>query len=133
MARNSAPFLNVGDIVASRSGTAISEQYWCSQTPRTAAFIQFFATIGPNSTPVELVEALHASGISNQVLDTLPEAILIPLREAMADCQAHPPVFWDRDLLNLVDRGDVNMFLQPEQQRQLGSSSLLVSLPPILQ
>jgi anaphase-promoting complex subunit 1 len=127
--RSLVSFLTLGDVVANRLGTAISIEHWSSLIPRTAAFMRYFAAIQPASTPVEMVEALHVSGITSQILDTLPEAILVPLREAIVGCQGQPPVFWGKSLLNLVDREDVNMFLLPEQQRKVPHSALLVRPP----
>lgn len=130
VARKSTPFLVTEDVGPDGSGVGIFGQYWPSLTPRMASFAQFFATIRPNSTPAEIVESLYTSGITSHVLDTLPEAILLPLREAIVDCQAQPPVYWGKDLLNLVDREDVNMFLIPEQQRRVALGPLLVSIHP---
>jgi anaphase-promoting complex subunit 1 len=125
LTRNAAPFLTLGDIIASRSGAGIAGSHWASLTPRTFFFMRYFAAIRPNSSSAEMVEALHASGVTSQILDTLPEAIMVPLREAIVDCQAQPPVSWDKDLLNLVDREDVNMFLLPRNQRRSTQSPLL--------
>lgn len=130
MARKSMPFLITEDISPDGSGVGIFGRYWASLTPRIASFARFFATIRPSSTPAEVVETLYTSGITSHVLDTLPEAILLPLREAIVDCQAQPPVYWGKDLLNLVDREDVNMFLIPEQQRKVAHGPLLVSILP---
>jgi anaphase-promoting complex subunit 1 len=130
IARKSTPFLITEDISPDGSGVGIFGQYWPSLTPRIASFARFFDIIRPSSTPAEIVEALYASGITSHVLDTLPEAILLPLREAIVDCQAQPPVYWGKDLLNLVDREDVNMFLIPDQQRKVAHDPLLVSIPP---
>jgi anaphase-promoting complex subunit 1 len=73
-----------------------------------------------------MVEALHDSGVTGQVLDTLPEAIMVPLREAIVDCQAQPPVSWGKHLLSLVDREDVNMSLLPKYLRKSNRAPLLV-------
>jgi anaphase-promoting complex subunit 1 len=130
--RNLVPFVTLGDIVASRSGAAFSIERWSSM-PRTALFMRFFAKIKPESTTIDIVEALFSSGITAQVLDTLPEAIIVPLREAIVGCQAQPPVSWGKDLLSLVDREDVNMLLFPGQRKRLGYSSLLVRILTFLE
>jgi anaphase-promoting complex subunit 1 len=90
--------------------------------------VRFFAKIKPESTAIDTVEALFSSGITAEVLDTLPEAIAVPLREAIVDCQAQPPASWGKELLSLVDRKDVNMLLFPERRKRLGYSLLLVSV-----
>lgn len=124
--RKAEAFLTIGDIVASRVGSPISGEAWVPLTPRTAMFMRFFETLRSDSTSTEIVEALHTSGFTAQQLDTLPEAILVPLRECIVDCQAQPPVSWGKDLLNLVDREDVNMFLLPGQRRRSAYAPLLV-------
>lgn len=125
--RNLVPFSTLGDTVATQSGAARSVKRWLS-TPRTASFTRFFAKVKPESTSVDIVEALFSSGITTHVLDTLPEAIIVPLRESIVDCQAQPPVSWGNDLLRLVDREDVNMLLSPGQRKIIGYSSHLVNL-----
>lgn len=79
-------------------------------------------------SPVQLVEALSASGVDSLFLETLPEAILAPLQEAIVECQSEPPTTWSRDLLALVGREDVTMLLTPGRSARNFQPSLLVSL-----
>jgi anaphase-promoting complex subunit 1 len=126
--RNVVPFVTLGDIIERRPGPGMhSSDRWAFITPRTALFVQFFSAIRPSSGPVEIIEALHAAGGSAEVLESLPEAVLIPLREAIVDCQSRPPVTWKSQLLSLVDREDVKMLLFPELQRKISPSSIVVS------
>jgi len=66
----------------------------------------------PFRSYADIVEALHACGFTPRVLDTLPESVLTPLQDAISMCQPNPPPSWSKDLLQLVNRGDINMALQ---------------------
>lgn len=79
-------------------------------------------------SPVDFVEAMYESGITPVVLESLPEAILVPLQDALAQCQIHPPPTWSKDLLELVDRSDVGSVLTPVEGNRFPSSNLKVSL-----
>ncbi|KAK6592602.1 20s cyclosome subunit (apc1) [Botrytis cinerea] len=76
-------------------------------------------------SPVQLVEALSASGVDSLFLETLPEAILAPLQEAIVECQSEPPTTWSRELLALVGREDVTMLLTPGRSARNFQPSLL--------
>jgi anaphase-promoting complex subunit 1 len=132
VSRKLSPFVSIADITASRSTlghqAAPHIEQWSTLTPRTAMFGRFFAKVQPDSLPSHLVEALYDAGIGAQILDTLPESVLVPLRETIVNCQDQPPLTWGQDLLGFVDRDDVNMLLFPEQRKQLAPSSTLVSL-----
>lgn len=77
--------------------------------------------------PAQFVEALAAAGIDLPLLETLPEAVLAPLQEALVQCQNEPPTAWSKDLLAIVGREDVNVLLTPGQRPRQSQSSLLVS------
>lgn len=74
----------------------------------------------------QFVEALSSAGIDILVLDTLPEAVLAPLQEAIVECQTAPPTTWSKRLLAIVGREDVNMLLSPGQRPRHTQSTLLV-------
>lgn len=76
---------------------------------------------------VKLVEALSAAGVDNLFLETLPEAILAPLQEAIVECQSEPPTTWSQELLALVSREDVSMLLTSGRPFRGFQPSLLVS------
>lgn len=109
--------------------TVTHASYWASLTPKTALFTKFFSILQDHASAAEVVEALHEAGANANFLDTLPEALLIPLRESIASCQANPPASWGKDLLTLIDREDINMLLFPQRQRLLAPASVLVSEP----
>jgi anaphase-promoting complex subunit 1 len=75
----------------------------------------------------QFVEALAAAGMDLLLLETLPEAVLAPLQEALVQCQREPPTTWSKELLVIAGREDVHMLLTPGQRPRHGQSNLLVS------
>jgi anaphase-promoting complex subunit 1 len=61
------------------------------------------------------------------MLETLPEAVLAPLQEAIVQCQMEPPSTWSKALLATVGREDVNILLTPGRRPRQMQSTLLVS------
>lgn len=104
-----------------------NDRRWDSIFPRTTMFKRLFRHIKVNSSAVQMVESLWATGFSPYVLETLPEAIMIPLRDAISLCQPHPPTAWTKELLDLVNRGDVRSLLSPDQKALPLSRNILVS------
>lgn len=99
------------------AGTRLSEteksqdRRWDLILPRTLMFRQFFRFIKPSTPASQMVEAMRDAGMTTFVLDTLPEAVLVPLQDAISLCQPHPPSNWSKDLLELVNRSDINLVL----------------------
>jgi len=119
----------LSDLVAarsSRSAASIQNDLWSQLTPRTLLFVQFFSVMEKGWSSVQFVEALVASGLDSYVLDTLPEAILAPLQEAIVQCQTEPPTDWNKNLLSIIGREDVNMLLTPGQRPRNTNATLLV-------
>lgn len=108
---------------------------WDSILPRTLMFRRFFSLVKPNATAVQMVEAMKNCGLTNHVLGTLPEAVLIPLQDAIALCQPHPPSSWSDEMLELVKRTDISLILTPSKRPRPAMSNILVSIyhNPILQ
>jgi len=50
---------------------------------------------------------MHDCGFTPQILETLPEAVCIPLQDVIFMCQPNPPSSWSKSLLTLVNRADV--------------------------
>lgn len=103
--------------------------------PRIAIFDQLFTKCNAGSkSPVEFVEAMHESGVTPSVLETLPEAILVPLRDAIVQCQGSPPSTWSQKLLDLVDRSDVAAVFSPSSRPSSHTMNIPVSplLPNLL-
>jgi anaphase-promoting complex subunit 1 len=84
------------------------KQIWDSTTPRTLMFSKLFTLLTPRTSSREMVEAMYQCGFTPDVLETLPEAILAPLQDAIFLCQPNPPAAWSQPLLELVHRTDVS-------------------------
>lgn len=125
--------MTLPELVRSRSSSsnrfAQYQDQWSKLTPRTLVFSHFFAVMQIRWTSAQYVEALSAAGADPLFLETLPEAVLAPLQEAIVQCQTEPPLEWSKDLLGLVKREDVNMLLNPGQKPPQTQSTLLVSYP----
>jgi anaphase-promoting complex subunit 1 len=126
--KNLAPFMTLPEVVNNRS--PVSNTYtrdldhWSRLTPRTLLFAKFFSAIRSDWTAPQFVEGLSTAGMDVLLLETLPEAVLAPLQEAIIQCQTQPPTTWSKDLLAIVGREDVNMILSPGQR-----SPYIVSTP----
>lgn len=121
------PFFTLSELVASRSSNYVGTPgLWSMLTPRTLLFAQFFSSMHSGWSSTQFVEALCLAGMDTQLLETLPEAVLAPLREAIVHCQTEPPTTWSKDLLAMVGREDVNMLLTPGQRPRQLQSTLLV-------
>ncbi|KAG0647308.1 Anaphase-promoting complex subunit 1 [Hyphodiscus hymeniophilus] len=123
------PFLTIPELVATRTSKPPEDPRELSiLTPRTLMFTVFFSSMQSNWTSAQFVEALSSAGMDTQLLETLPEAVLAPLQEAIVQCQTEPPTTWSKDLLAMIGREDVNMLLTPGQRpRQLQSTLLAPS------
>ncbi|KAF2096880.1 hypothetical protein NA57DRAFT_42971 [Rhizodiscina lignyota] len=78
-------------------------------TPRTIAVVQYFERL-KSSTPksASQVELMAHCGIDRSMIETLPESVLAPLKEALVRCEANPPTTWNAALLKLIGRDDLN-------------------------
>lgn len=72
-----------------------------------------------------MVEAMQECGMTSHFLETLPEAILVPLQDAISLCQPHPPASWNDELLQLVKRSDISLILAPEKRPRPAMSNIL--------
>lgn len=130
------PYITPADIYYAGSQLSEAEKSqdrrWEFILPRTLMFKQFFKYMKPSTSAVQMVEAMRDAGITPLILDTLPEAILAPLRDAISLCQPHPPTSWSKDLLELVDRRDISLILAPGKQAKPSASKILVRSQPNL-
>lgn len=126
-----ASFLTLADVYNNVSGTSKSEtpgdSRWDSITPRTMMFKKFFEQLRPRTNPSQFVVAMYSCGIESKILETLPEAVLAPIRDAISACQPQPPSSWSSELLELVNRSDISLALNPGKYTRHPAASLLVS------
>jgi anaphase-promoting complex subunit 1 len=130
------PALSLAEIyyreVSSGKADGSRDALWNGITPRIAMFKRLFHELKARHSPSQFVEAMYQSGIDGKVLESLPEAVLIPLRDIIAACQPMPPMTWSDELLELVDRTDVSLILTEGKHSLLSVSNILVSLCPII-
>ncbi|KAI1324491.1 hypothetical protein F5Y16DRAFT_303456 [Xylariaceae sp. FL0255] len=89
----------------------VSKSIATSNLPRIRMLDELFQKLESRRSPPDFVVAMYQSGIAPTVLETLPESILIPLRDAITQCQPNPPSTWSQDMLELVDRADAQLML----------------------
>ncbi|KAH7369992.1 hypothetical protein BKA65DRAFT_444719 [Rhexocercosporidium sp. MPI-PUGE-AT-0058] len=126
--RTLKPFMTLPELVATRLPSATNASngdQWTQLTPRTLLFERLFSVMQSDWSSHQIVEALSSAGADQLVLDTLPEAVLAPLQEAIVKSQAEPPATWSKELLTLVGREDVGMLLTPGQRPRQVQSTLL--------
>ncbi|KAJ9130747.1 Negative regulator of mitosis, partial [Coniochaeta hoffmannii] len=118
------PFLTLADIYTTATQDTTKPnartQLWDSVTPRTLMFMRLFQRLKPVGTGRDMVEAMFDSGFTPQILETLPEAILAPLQDAIFLCQSVPPTTWPSPLLELIDRTDVSSIFKPRDHVRAG-------------
>ena len=130
MTRHLTEFITLQDLVLTRSSKLPQHvEEWARLTPRTLLFANFFSSMKDDWSSVDFVTALSAAGMKKIILETLPEAVLIPLQEAIVRCQATPPTTWSKTLLAIVGREDVNVLLTPGSRPRFSQPyALLVSV-----
>lgn len=103
------------------------DKRWDGIIPRTMMFKRYFRMLKAAPTAVEMVEAMKQCGITKHIMQTLPEAISVPLYDAITLCQPTPPQTWSADLLDFVKRSDMSYILSSGKRKQPATSNLLVS------
>ena len=58
--------------------------------------------------------------------------VLIPLQDAITQCQGHPPSNWSEKLLHLVDRDDVGSVLSPADGSRTRAAASTVRFYPLV-
>ena len=123
--------MTLPEMVATRSPASSKNArdmgQWSRLTPRTLLLDRFFSAIRIDWTPAQFVEALFAAGVDLLILETLPEALLAPLQEAIVQCQNEPPTSWSKELLAIVGREDVNTLLTPGSRPRTTQTAILVN------
>jgi anaphase-promoting complex subunit 1 len=122
--RNSTPFVSLLDIVNASEQTPRKGRMWreCFNiTPRTCALNGFFAEVHGVSTPLEKIKLLQRWGFTKSVIDSFPEGVSAPLYEAVLQCQIEASTSWNAALLELIDREDLYMSMNPGQVNSLAA------------
>ncbi|KAJ5555529.1 hypothetical protein N7461_003999 [Penicillium sp. DV-2018c] len=120
--RSPTPFFSLLDIVNASERTPRKGRMWreCfSITPRTCALNGFFTEVHSVSTPLEKMKLLQRWGFTKSVIDSFPEGVSAPLYEALMQCQMEASTSWNATLLELIDREDLYMSVNPVQTNSL--------------
>ncbi|CAJ2509632.1 Uu.00g146580.m01.CDS01 [Anthostomella pinea] len=97
-----------------------------SSIPRMSMLDKLFQNISPQSqSPTTFVEGMYQSGITPVVLESSPESVLVPLQDAIAQCQPSPPPTWAKGMLELVNRSDIGSVLSRSSSSHNHSANLL--------
>ncbi|PGH00989.1 hypothetical protein AJ79_08053 [Helicocarpus griseus UAMH5409] len=113
-----ANFLTIVDIVSDPTSATARElalEQAMRLTPRTLALTGFISELKQQTTVTERVELLLRWGLTNSVIDTLPDGISAPLKESIVRCQSAPPSHWGSSLLALIDRDDLFMSMTEDR------------------
>ncbi|KAJ5632974.1 hypothetical protein N7490_009313 [Penicillium lividum] len=114
--QSASPFLTLLDIVTASDRVPRKGRMWqeCFNiTPRTLALTGFLSDIHNVSTPLDKVKLLHRWGLTKGIIDTFPEGVSAPLYEAVMQCQIEASTSWRASLLELIDREDLYMSMNP--------------------
>lgn len=94
-------------------------------TPRTLILGNLFKEMfGSQRSMEKRVQRMIKCGVDALLLESLPEGLAAPLREAIIRCQGNPPITWDTKLLELVGRDDLSMLLSTTTIRNGSSKSV---------
>ncbi|KAJ6153832.1 hypothetical protein N7470_006791, partial [Penicillium chermesinum] len=109
-------FLTLLDTVAVSDRAPRKGRMWqrCfNLTPRTMALNGFFTEAHRVSTPLEKIKLLHRWGLTKSIIDTFPEGVSAPLYETIMQCQTTASTSWNSALLELIDREDLYLSMNP--------------------
>lgn len=88
-------------------------------------------TQGLTRAPTAIVEIAAKHALTIEMLETLPEAIAAPYREAIAKCEKEPPTTWPRALLKLIGREDLDISKESSDYRKpFGALQQTILAPP---
>ncbi|KAH0537267.1 hypothetical protein FGG08_005929 [Glutinoglossum americanum] len=124
-----SPFMTLKDIVSPATyhlgsldyppSSNSRKEWWTMLTPKTIILTELFSQMSSvQQSPIEIVRAMVKCGMDSQMLDTLPEGIAIPFREAIVRCREHPPTTLDKRTLELLGREDLKELFSLNENRK---------------
>ena len=88
-------------------------------------------TQGLTVSPVAIVETLARHQLTTGMLETLPEAIAAPYREAISRCEKAPPTTWPSSTLRLIGREDLDIGKEIRRAgKSFGTTQHAITAPP---
>lgn len=107
------PYPTLATVVQVISGLNVSGSFAKTATKSTPRINMISSVLeqtqGLTVSPVAIVETAARYGFTAETLETLPEAIAAPFREAIARCEKEPPTTWSSTLLKLIGREDLDI------------------------
>jgi hypothetical protein len=105
------------------------KEWWAKLTPRTVILTKLFSYMSSaQRSPIEIVRAMVKCDIDSQILDTFPEGIAVPFREAIVRCQESPPATLDKRTLELLGREDLKeLFSWNESKKEFSRLQMVRS------
>ncbi|KAK4556336.1 Anaphase-promoting complex subunit 1 [Recurvomyces mirabilis] len=105
------PFPDLVSVVAADLRSSPSEDFGRKAkglTPRACALSAILEETGALSVgPSRIVDSLAKHQVDSNMLESLPQGLAAPFREAIARCEREPPTSWSQELLQLVGREDL--------------------------
>ncbi|KAI9707673.1 MAG: Anaphase-promoting complex subunit 1 [Candelina mexicana] len=122
-------FLSLLDIVSPRASRTVHKHQISPQpprrgslanlTPRTFQLTSLFTRLHGKFQPSDQsIEEMIQEGVSKRILETLPEGVVAPMREAIRRSQADPPTTWADRNLDLIGRDDLSMLISAKDARK---------------
>ena len=88
-------------------------------------------TRGLAVSPIAIVETLARHQFTTEMLETLPEAVAAPYREAISKCEKAPPTTWPSSTLRLIGREDLDIGKETRKARKsFGAAQHAITAPP---
>ncbi|KAJ5469499.1 Negative regulator of mitosis [Penicillium diatomitis] len=118
-------FLSLLDVLNAQERASRKDKLWkeCFLiTPRTLALIGFFSDLRRATSPLDKIQLLRRWGLNKSVIDSFPEGVSGPLYETVMQCQNEASTSWHTALLEIIDREDLYMSMNPAQAKSFAHS-----------
>ncbi|CCG80780.1 Anaphase-promoting complex subunit 1 [Taphrina deformans PYCC 5710] len=87
----------------------------------------YHSLVDNGSTLPDIVDVMMTAGLTKTVLNRLPQALAIPLKDAINSCALRPSSKWGPDALSYIGRDDLVHFLKQNEHREQHSNTTLES------
>ena len=104
---------SISDIASISQGMLASKETAAAAAVLTPRILSLSSMLTVTSSftakSTDVVEMMAQHDIGPEILETLPEAIAAPFKDAVAHCERRPPTSWPSSLLRLVGRDDIDL------------------------
>ncbi|KAJ9620924.1 Anaphase-promoting complex subunit 1 [Taxawa tesnikishii (nom. ined.)] len=129
-----SPYLTLDDVANIGAGTTENlrrSRASARLLPRISALQQFISRFHASNTSSDVVECIVQCGLKDKMMETFPEAVMAPMREAISRCQGNPPTKWEPDLLQLIGREDLKGVTTLQLQSASQSTGVIHSIATV--